>query len=265
MRTDFIVKGLIASSIVLFSVVAEAWTVSEPVVDSSLDKQVEHFSIAPSKSSETKVLSLPPQHNIAQFEKREAQLSIEEEASSDYRQALKCRENGEFLQAEKYLQTALMQMPTHHAARVELATLYLKRNQLEETEMLMSEGLRLDENNPDFLRLLAMVYDRREDPDKALALLIKVKDSRKQDKNYVAFLGHIYHQTGRFQLARQQYYRLLQEEPENPLWLLGVSIALDGEGQKEAALEGYRKITGDGSLDPHVLQYVSERIKALKG
>src|SRR5690349_14974450 len=145
MKTDSIVKGLIASSIVLFSVAAEAWTVSEPVVDSSLDKQVEHFSIAPSSTSETKVLSLPPQHKIAQFEKREAQLTIEEEASSDYRQALKCRDNGEFLQAEKYLQTALMQMPTHHAARVELATLYLKRNQLEETEMLMSEGLRLDE------------------------------------------------------------------------------------------------------------------------
>lgn len=256
MRTDSIVKALIASSILLYAVTSEAWTVSEYVVDSPLEHKLE---------PEAKVLSLPTQHRTAQFEKRETTLTTEEEASSDFRQALKYRENGETLQAERLLKSALMQMPTHHAARVELATLYLKRNHLEETEMLVSEGLRLDENNPDFLRLMAMVYDRREDPEKALALLAKVKDSRKQDKNYVAFLGHIYQQTGRFALARQQYYRLLQEEPENSLWLLGVSIALDAEGQKAAALEGYRKITADGSLDPQVLQYVHDRIKVLKG
>lgn len=254
MITNSIVKSLVGS-LVLLAATAEAWTVSEWELDSS---------VAPVKAPETAVLSLPPQHNTAQFEKRETPLTTDEEASEDYRQALKYRDNGEFLQAERLLKAVLAEMPTHHAARAELTTLYLKRNQLDDTEMLLSEGLRLDENNPDFLRLMAVIYDKREEPDKALALLVKIKDSRK-DKKYVAFLGHIYQQTGRFALARQQYYRLLQEEPENPLWLLGVSLALDAEGQKEAALEGYRKITSDGNMDPHVLQYVQERIKALKG
>jgi MSHA biogenesis protein MshN len=280
MITNSIVKSFVGS-IILFSVTAEAWTVAEWVVDSPQDKHSAQFStemsqptataqpfdlsIAPAKAPETKILALPPQHKAAQFEKRETQLTTEEEASGDFRQALNHRDNGEFLEAERLLKTALIQMPTHHAARVELATLYLKRNQLEETEMLLSEGFRLDENNPDFLRLMAIIHDKREEPEKALALLVRVKDSRRRDKNYVAFLGHIYQQMGRFALARQQYYRLLQEEPENSLWLLGVSLALDGEGQKEAALEGYKKITADGSINPHVLQYVEERMKALKG
>lgn len=229
-----IVKNFIGS-FVLLAVTAEAWTVS-----------------------------LPPQCNTAQFEKPEMSLTIGEKASADYKQALKHRDNGEFLQAEKLLKTVLLQIPTHHAARAELATLHLKRNQLDESEMLLSEGLRFDENNPDFLRLMAVIYDKREEPDKALALLVKIKDSRK-DKNYVAFLGHVYQQTGRFALARQQYYRLLQEEPDNPLWLLGVSLALDAEGQKEDALEGYKKIIGNGNMDPQVLQYVQTRILALKG
>lgn len=263
MKIDSIVKVLIAvSSVSLFALTAEAWTVSEWVIDSPQETQRAPIAIAPT-THDNKILSLPPQHKTAQFEKREASLTTEEEASQDYRQALKHRDNGEFLEAENLLKTALIQMPNHHAARTELATLYLKRNHLDETEILLSEGLRLEENNPDFLRLMAVVYDKREEPDKALALLVKVKDSRKRDKDYVALLAHVYHETGRFALARQQYYRLLQEEPENPLWLLGVSLALDAEGQKDAALEGYRKITHDGSLDPHVLQYVQARIKAL--
>lgn len=261
MKTNSIVKSL-ASSLIIFAATAEAWTVSEWVIDSPQDSQRDHI-ITPPKTLDTQMLSLPPQHKTAQFEKRETPLTNEEEASQDYRQALKYRDNGELLAAESLLKTALQQMPAHHAARIELATLYLKRNHLDETEVLLSEGLRLEENNPDFLRLMAVVYDKREEPDKALAFLIKVKDSRKRDKDYVALLAHIYHETGRFALARQQYYRLLQEEPENPLWLLGVSLALDAEGQKDAALEGYRKITFDGSLDPQVLQYVQARIKAL--
>ena len=48
---------------------------------------------------------------------------------------------------------------------------------------------------------MAVIHDKREEPDKALILLMKVKDSRRQDKNYIAFLGHIYQQTGRFALA----------------------------------------------------------------
>ena len=269
-----ILKNFVGS-LVLLAATAEAWTVSEWVIDSPQDgKSHQTFvqptqesfdsSVAPVKAPEDKVLSLPPQHKAAQFKKQETPLTTDEEAFEHYREALKYRDNGEYLEAERFLKTALAQMPTHHAARAELATLYLKRNQLDATEMLLSEGFSLDENNADFLRLMAVIYDKREEPDKALALLVKIKDSRK-DKNYVAFLGHIYQQTGRFALARQQYYRLLQEEPENPVWLLGVSLALDAEGQKEAALEGYRKITSDGNMDPHVLQYVKERIKVLKG
>jgi MSHA biogenesis protein MshN len=258
MKSDTIVKGLIASSILFCSFSAGAWTVSEPVVDSLVEKKLDIKETG-------RALALPSPHKTEQFEKRETPLTIDEETFGDYRKALDYRDNGDVIQAENLLKGVLMQMPTHHAARAELATLYLKRHQLDETEMLLSEGLRLDENNPDFLRLMAVICDRREEPDKALALLVKVKDSRKQDKNYVAFLGHIYQQTGRFALARQQYYRLLQEEPDNQLWLLGVSIALDSEGQKEAALEGYRKITAEGKMEPQVLQYVQDRIKGLKG
>lgn len=197
------------------------------------------------------------------FQKTTSSLNEEEQAAYDYSHAVKQFDLGETFQAERVLINALNSKPDHHVSRKELATLYLKREQLIEAEHILQEGLRLDENNADFLKLMAVIHDKRSEPDKALGLLVKVKDS-KQDKNYFAFLGHIYQQTGQYGLARQQYFRLLQLEPRNPTWLLGVSIALDAEGKKSAALEGYQQLINEGRMDPKVLEYVQDRIRVLK-
>jgi MSHA biogenesis protein MshN len=261
-----------------------AWTVSENVVELSGEVQVPAKIMRPKMVvpmpapviltpaieakldvEEAPVLSLQKETEGPFFEKSEASRTHEEQARIDYHRALESLKIGEIIQAERLLVGTLNQFPTHHASRAELASIYLKENQLDDSERILQEGLKLDENNPDFLRLMAIVYDRREEPDKALSLLVKVKESRRQDKNYVAFLGHIYQQTGRYALARQQYFRLLQTEPSNPIWLLGVSVALDSEGQHDAALEGYHRLAREGNIDPIILQYVQDRINALKG
>ncbi len=275
MRIGTIVKGLIAEGIIVFPVAVFAWTVSERVIELPQETPT---VIKPAKSavvldlphhdrSRTNALPSPLAKVIEEpiFEKTQPKLTDDEEIMVDYRRAMEHISHGETVLAQKFLMGILNQAPNHHLARTELATLYIKQNQLELAEETLLEGLRIAENNADFLRLMAMVHDKRQEPEKALSLLVKVKDSRKQDKNYVAFLGHIYQETGHFALARQQYYRLLQEEPSNPLWLLGVSIALDSEGQRDAALEGYQRLQQEGKVDPSVLEYINVRIKALKG
>lgn len=206
----------------------------------------------------------PEQSGRAVFEKTPSALNSEEQASSDYNNALRQFDTGDTFQAERVLINALNSKPDHHASRKELATLYLKREQLVEAEHVLQEGLKLDENNAEFLKLMAVIHDRRSEPEKALSLLVKVKESNRQDKNYIALLGHIYQQTGQYALARQQYFRLLQAEPKNPTWLLGVSLALDAEGKKGAAVEGYQQLSREGKIDPKILEFVQERIKILK-
>ena len=199
------------------------------------------------------------------FSKSRPSFSDEEEALYDFRRALVHINRRQDKEAELLLTAVIERLPTHHAARTELATLFYNRGDFEQTEEIVTEGLKLDESHPDFLRLMAMVHDIRGEPDRALSLLVRVKDSGKQDKNYIAFLGYIYQQTGQFSLARQQYFRLLQVEPNNSNWLLGVTVALDSEGQREAALEGYQRITKQGGIDANIIKYAEERISALKG
>jgi MSHA biogenesis protein MshN len=149
--------------------------------------------------------------------------------------------------------------------RTALASLYLTQGKLNDAEWALLEGLKIDEYHPDFLRLAAVVYDRKQEPEKALNYLIKIKDHQRKDKNIVSFLGYLYQKTGHYSLARQQYFRLLQADPQNPLWLLGISIAFDFEGQIEAALEGYRRLISQNGIDSAIVQYARHRIRFLKG
>lgn len=282
MIIGIVVRGLVAKGLLfLVSTSVFAWTVTDQEVRLPEEKPVS-MSATAAELTHVSVEKIPEAGEISEaeklgsakkgdkesgvyFQKNRSSLTLDEQANYDYQYALKQFDKGDTLQAEQLLINTLHKKPEHHTSRVELATLYLKRDNLIEAENVLLEGLRIDENHPDFLKLLAMVHDKKEEPDKALSLLVRVKDSRRHDKNYIAFLGHVYQQTGQYGLARQQYFRLLRAEPQNPLWLLGVSIALDAEGQRDAALEGYQQLSAEGRVDPKILRYVQERIKVLKG
>lgn len=160
---------------------------------------------------------------------------------------------------------AKLSLVDEHKSRVELATLYLQQDKLEAAETLLMEGLFMDAYHPDCLRLMAFIEDRRQAPEKALELLNKVKSHHRKDAQYISFLGYIYQKTGHYDLARQQYFRLLENEPENAAWVLGLSMALEAQGQRESALEGYHRLQNKMGIDSSIVNYAKERIRVLKG
>jgi tetratricopeptide (TPR) repeat protein len=160
---------------------------------------------------------------------------------------------------------AKLSLADEHQSRIELATRYLQEDKLEAAETLLMEGLFMDAYHPDCLRLMAFIEDRRQAPEKALELLNKVKPHQRQDVQYRSFLGYIYQKTGQYDLARQQYFRLLESDPENAAWVLGLSMALEAQGQRESALEGYHQLKNKMGIDPSIVNYAKERISILKG
>lgn len=284
MRKERIKQNIIASGIVFFSSTVVAWSVPETVVEFSSELTPKaapvHLEKKTIPMNEPKALSetglsqsaldkarqrFQDKQQDFVFQKTLTKLSPMEQAAIDYQRAVQYLRTGNEIQSEQILIEVLVRTPDYHLARSELATLYLKQDELDEAERLLVDGLKLEANDADFLRLMAVIHDRKNEPDKALALLVRVPNDRKKDKHYVAFLGHVYQKMGQYSLARQQYFRLLQVEPKNPVWLLGLSIALDSEGHRDAALEGYRRLVSEGNVEISVLEYARERIKHLKG
>jgi len=199
------------------------------------------------------------------FEKKVSSLTYEEQLRTDFQAAVKFMEKGAELQAEEKFLAILKKMPSHLKTRSELAHLYLKHNRDKEAEVVLSEGFKQSENYPDFLKLQAMIHERRQEPDRSLALLIKLPAGMQNDSKTVALFGHLYQQSGQYDLAKLQYKRLLEVEPSNVTWLLGYTIAMDSEGHKEAAIEGYKRLQSTNDLNPEVLQYIGDRLKTLQG
>lgn len=217
------------------------------------------------KKNHSQVSEVDPAPEFGQsFEKQLSNLNGEEQATLNYIQALEFINNGIDDKAEELFLNNLTASPNHIASRVELANLYLKVNQDLDAEQLVNEGLKL-QNHPELLKLMAIIMERRGDLNIALDYLNKIPPQHKNDKNTVVLLGHIYQRTGHFGLAKNQYERLMEADPNNPLWLLGVTMAIDGEGKKSEALKGYLKLQSSPTLDSSVQQYISQRIASLKG
>jgi tetratricopeptide (TPR) repeat protein len=199
------------------------------------------------------------------FEKRNTPLSVAEQAILEYQRALELISGGDILQAESILENILAKVPAYKEVRLELANLYLKFDRDSEAETLIKKGLLLTEDHPEFLKLLAIISERKGTPEVALAFLDKLPDNLKEDMNTAAFVGQLYQQTGRFKLAQQHYTKLLQREPTNPRWLLGATIAWDSAGKKKEALAGYKRLLKEATLETSLSKYIETRIAKLKG
>jgi len=261
-------KGLymiLSCYLLIFACPVQAWTVSEKPIEMPAGLE-EELGEAPAK--ERSSLSKTPHKDKGTetaFEKNTVPFSDNEQAMLDYSQALEFTNQGRDDKAISLLTQTVYSYPTHVLSRTELARLYLKQNRDNEAQSVLEEGLKYTEDHPDLLKYLAICFERQNDPDNALQCLNKIPEERKYDKTTVALAAHIYQTTGHYSLARQQYFRLLQFEPKNTLWLLGLSIAFDSEGNKDAALEGYQKVKREAGIDSSLLEYVNTRIQALNG
>ena len=216
-----------------------------------------------SKLAETQAINV--KNKRFSFEKKQSVVSSEEQSQTNYKKAEYFFQKKDFAKAEYFLNQILDQQCDYHLARSLLAKVYLEQRKLEDAKNCLVEGLNLDEHQTDFLRLLAVVHDRLEESEKALSVLLKVKNDSRTDRKYMSFLAYLYQKTGRYDLAKQQYFRLLEQEPTNAHWMLGVSVAFDSEGQKPEAALWYQKLTLSENIDPLVKQYAENRLRILKG
>lgn len=228
----------------------------------SSDTNPPEFSSLSSPSTTSSKLN--PKSTDIVFEKKLAILNDDEKSMEDYAKALEYVNSGQDEKAQQYLEKSLAAFPMHTQSRVELARIYLKYHRDLDAQSTLEEGLRLSETNADFLKMMAVIHERRGEPKVALNYLTKIPIEKQKDKNTVALMGHMYQRVGSFGKAKEQYARLMEFEPHNPLWLLGMAIALDSQGNKKSALEHYKRIQEDPSIDYKLLKYVENRVLNLE-
>jgi MSHA biogenesis protein MshN len=187
--------------------------------------------------------------------------STAQRAALAYRQAVELASSGHGSQAIDKARETLKADPDHTAARQLAAALLFEKNQLDEAETLLREGLARQANQPPLVYLLARLKAETGDTAGALATLAQ--------SNELSADGHglravILARQGRYREALPSYEAAARLAPQNASWWLGLGVALDAEGQSANAVRALQRARAIGSLQGELLSFVDQKLAALK-
>lgn len=180
-----------------------------------------------------------------------------------YAEALKLLDKGEDVKAAEVFLKILEKYPAHVEARLKLIEVYRIIGWVNEAESILEEGLRRDKENTRFLMHNASMLLEQHNPEKALSLLLKVKDQDKKQSDYKAVLAMTYHDLKLYDLAKKNYSALVRQDMQNTKWWLGLAVTMDAQGDQNGALKSFKRVKDLGGANAEVLRYVQGRISAL--
>lgn len=155
----------------------------------------------------------------------------EEKRELSYLRIMQQLELGQNQQAINALREMLRRYPNYIPARQSLVNLYINYGELE----------------------------------LALNTLVQVEPRIQEYPDYYALMAALYEQLKQPQMAAQIYQQLLEVQPGNGVWWMGLGIALEDLQQPAAARDAYQKALRSHSLSTQVRAYVTERFEWLTG
>ncbi|QHJ12531.1 Beta-barrel assembly-enhancing protease [Paraglaciecola mesophila] len=173
--------------------------------------------------------------------------------------------DGKTLIAISGLQKLLSTDPNNLRIRKKLASLLFAENRLQEAQALLTEGVASQPEQHDLRLMLARLFAQQDNPSKALSLLLEVSPSLVLHSDYYAYRGALAQQMENYAQAQQDYQKLVNAEPQQAKWWLGLGIAQDSSGDKTQALVSYQKADNEQQLTPQVIRFVRQRLNDLVG
>lgn len=189
------------------------------------------------------------------------QLSAEELAQKNYKQAQQALNAGDIKRAEKWFEEVLLLTPDNAQARKELAALWFGKQDYSAAHNLLSQGLSRDHNNSEFRLMKARIFIKQGLLEQAMLTLVVLKDIA--DVEYQSLLASTAQQIEAYDHAIYAYQQLTLLEDSNGKWWLGLAIGLDKQSQFEQAIDAYVRAVSGHSLSVNALEFAQSRIRAL--
>lgn len=182
-----------------------------------------------------------------------------------YTSALAALNAGEGAKAVVLLQQSLSENPDNADARETLAVLEARLGTSTQAEQLLADGLKRGGGGKPRLAMVyaTLLYDRG-DTDTAIDVLKANAPPMDSDPNYFALLAAFEDRSGKPQDTAKLYRELVQANPANGEWWMGLGIALDQSGTPDDARSAYAHALAAGHLSAESKHYVQDRLNALK-
>ncbi|NAW65120.1 tetratricopeptide repeat protein [Photobacterium halotolerans] len=189
-------------------------------------------------------------------------LSPEQLARTDYDKAMKALAEGDTLKATNYLKSALEYQPAWIDARQRLSALYYGRGDVRRAMLTLQRGLAKQPDQQDLRLTMAKLLTQESQPEVALDVLSELPPQ--PGSEFLALRGALAQQLNNQPLALSSYQQLVDAEPFDGRWWLGLGIALERSQDKAKAVAAYTQALKLGQVSGQSQQFIRQRLAALK-
>ncbi|TDP32752.1 MSHA biogenesis protein MshN [Idiomarina aquatica] len=196
------------------------------------------------------------------FTKQSVELSNAELAERAWQKAKQAQQQGLFSDAAEHYQAALNAQSQQHDIRKEWAALEFGRGQATQALAILREGLAQYPNAHSLRLLAASMLEKQAQPNLALKLLQQAIPDASQLPQYYQLQASLAQQQGQITAMRDSYQALVDAQPDNGRWYLGLALALR-EQQPKQALTAFEQAAIRIEHTP-TLNFIAEQIKLIR-
>ncbi|MCH1930244.1 tetratricopeptide repeat protein [Shewanella sp. A25] len=193
----------------------------------------------------------------------EVKLSPSQLAQKQVTLAIDAQNSGKAKKAIDHFNKALSLDASLHEARKQLAALYYGEGKLTETQRVLEQGRLLYPQEYEFALLLARTQQESGQTELALASLAQIPDSHELARQKWLAQSDLAQKQGHFSLVEQAYRNLLQQEPRQGKWWMGLAYALDSQQQYAKASQAYRSALSNEGLSAQATAFIEQRLHQL--
>lgn len=192
--------------------------------------------------------------------KTAAPIPPEQQAAEHYQEIQQLLAQNAIPETISRLHMFIGDFPDHLPARELLVSLLIQEGKLQKADTVLMVGLTNHQGYTPFIKLKAHILIKENNPETAIGLLQKYITAT-DDIEYLALLAALYLQQGNFIQAAELYNQLTKVQPQKASWWLGLGIALESAGKKNASKEAYQRAYNSSDTPFELRDFLDERIK----
>lgn len=216
----------------------------------------------------TAALKKKPQ--VAQFEHTEqltikpVKLTLAQLAQLKFKQAIEQQRQGFYGAAQDLWRASLLAQADYHPSREHLALSLVAQVKTDIALDILNKAINQFPKYQPYQILAANIYLQTNNRRQALDVLRQPYLVDTSENPHLALAGSLAQQLQQWHQAELNYQVLVTRNGQNEKWLIGLAIALDGQGKTDLALSRYIQFSQLANTSDILKNYAAERILRLQ-
>lgn len=185
-------------------------------------------------------------------------------ADAEFRTGMEAYQAGRFEEADAAWTRAMRLDPGAANARQALLGMLLDRGERTRAEQVLKESLQANPRQAKHAMLLARLQLERGSQTEALRTLEDGLPHAQWSAEYLAMTATVLSRTGRNRDAAELYRSALRVGPANPVWEIGLGMALRAEGKRAEARAAFERARESKAMTADLQAYVDRQLKELR-